>query len=823
VPGSTSCWHCAETIPAGIVIQARVAGQERAMCCQGCRAAAEWIEQLGLTDYYRLRTSPAQKPVAGVAHESWRNTEAARHVVRDLGGGLRETLLLVDGLRCTACAWLIERTLGALPGVAGVQVNALARRARVTWRDPATLTQVLQALSRTGYSALPLDARGLDDLRRRESRDALKRLLVAGFGAMQAMMYATAIYLGAADSLDAPTRDLLRWLGLLVATPVVLYSARPFFAGAARTLRARGVGMDVPVALAIAAVFAASVFEALRGSGEVYFDSVSMFVFFLLAGRYLEMRARHRSRDLTDALARLTPPFADRQLEDGGWQRVGIHELRVGDCVRVAEGGIVPADGVLLTGRCRVDEALLSGESAPVIKRREDLLIAGSVLEDGPVLLRVERVGGDTALAGIAALVDRAQRQRPRLQRAGELAAAKFTARVLALTALTAVAWGFFDATRAFAAAIAVLVISCPCAFALAVPAAITRALAALARRGVLVVNPDALQALAGCTHVLFDKTGTLTEVTLSAGDLQVFDGHSRDEALCLAATLARQSRHPIARTIARTIERSLARTFGGAHPGMSAAVIADVTSHAGLGVSATIAGRALRLGRADFAWPHTTPCASGDSVVLADDAGPIAAFCLGERLRPEASAVIEALQARGLTVLIASGDAPSKVAGIAARLNVGAWRARALPAEKLAWLAELRAGGARVLAVGDGINDAPLLAGADVSISMAQGAELAQASSDIVLLGARLGAIASARDTALQALAVIRQNQRWAMFYNLSTVPLAALGLIAPWLAALGMSASSLGVILNALRIGRDGAPASQLARADVAREAAA
>ena len=766
------------------------------MCCQGCRAAAEWIEQLGLADYYRLRTAPAQKPEAAgrSAHDFWDSADNARHVIRDLGADLRETLLLVEGVRCTACVWLIERALGAVPGVVSVQVNAMARRVRVSWRDlTVTLPQLLQILSRTGYQALPLDARGLDDLRRRESRDALKRLLVAGFGAMQAMMYATAIYLGAAQSLDAFTHGLLRWLGLLVATPVVLYSARPFFAGASRSLRARRVGMDVPVAMAIAAVYAASVLEVLRGSGEVYFDSISMFVFFLLTGRCLEMRARHRALDLTDALARLTPPFADRQREDGSLQRVGIHELRVGDCVRVAEGGIVPADGVLLTGRCRVDEALLSGESAPVAKRCGDPLIAGSVLEDGPVLVRIERVGADTALAGIAALVARAHTERPRLLVAGALAATRFVGRVLALTALTAVAWAVFDPARAFSAAIAVLVISCPCAFALAVPAALTRALSTLARRGVLVVKPDALQALAECTHALFDKTGTLTEPTLSLADVHTFDGFSRHEALRIAATLARQSRHPAARAIAV------------AHPGLDDLATDDVAIRAGLGVSARIAGHAYRLGRSDFAVAGR-PLAReyDDAVLLADDDGPIAAFRLGERLRPEACAAIEALQARGVTVLIASGDASLKVANIAARLNVSTWRARALPADKLAWLAELRAAGARVLAVGDGINDAPVLAGADVAIALAEGAELTQASSDIVLMGARLDAIALARDIARQTLAIVRQNQRWAMFYNLSAVPLAALGFVPPWLAALGMSASSLGVILNALRIGR-------------------
>ena len=308
-----------------------------------------------------------------------------------------------------------------------------------------------------------------------------------------------------------------------------------------------------------------------------------------------------------------------------------------------------------------------------------------------------------------------------------------------------------------------------------------------------LVVKPDALQALAECTHALFDKTGTLTEASLSLADVRTFNGVSREEALGLAATLARQSRHPAARAISA------------AHPGMNGVEVSDVATHAGLGVSAKIAGRALRLGRSDFAAAgNVLPEGCDDAVLLADDNGPIAALRLDERLRPEARDAIDALQARGITVLIASGDCPAKVSAIAARLGVVAWRARALPADKLAWLAELRAAGARVLAVGDGINDAPVLAGAEVAIALAEGAELAQASSDIVLMNARLDAIAPARDIARQTLAIVRQNQRWAMFYNLSAVPLAALGFVPPWLAALGMSASSLGVILNALRIGR-------------------
>jgi Cu2+-exporting ATPase len=795
------CWHCGDALPMDVEIQARVAGELRAMCCHGCRAAAEWIDQLGLAQYYTLRTAPAATQRDAVAPvdadpSAWIDEGDARHVVRDLGAGLRECLLLVEGLHCTACVWLIERALGAMPGIVAIQVNAASRRARVVWRESqVTFATILRAFPRIGFPVRPLDAKGLDDARRHASRTALKRLLVAAFGAMQAMMFAPTLYVGAAAGPDATTRDLLRWVGFLVATPVVFYSAKPFFAGAWRALRSGQLGMDVPVAFAIASVYVASLVEAIRGSGEVYFDSISMFVFFLLAGRYLEMRARHRAGDLTDALARLAPAFAERRDADGTLRRVAVHALRVGDCVHVPEGGVVPADGVLLDASCSTNEAMLSGESAPVAKRRGDMLVAGSILERGPAQLRVARVGADTALACFAPLVGRAQAERPRLARVGERAAGAFVACVLALTIVVAIAWGMVDPSRAFTAAVAVLVISCPCAFALAVPVAITRAIAALARQGVLVVKPDALQDLAGCTHVLFDKTGTLTDTALSLADVQVLGVASRDDALRIAASLARRSRHPVAQAIAA------------AHPDAVDAELTDVVSHPGLGISATLGGRSVRLGRSDFAVDgNVLPPGCDDAVLLADDTGPIAAFRLSECLRADARAAIEALQRQGMTVLIASGDAHERVGDIASRLGVREFRARQSPAGKLEWLASLRAAGARVVAVGDGVNDAPVLAGADVGIALAEGTELAQASSDIVLARGRLDAIAHARDVARQTLDIVRQNQRWALFYNVAAIPLAALGWVPPWLAALGMAASSFGVVLNTWRIGATG-----------------
>src|SRR5690606_38377718 len=655
-----------------------------------------------------------------------------------------------------------------------------------------------------GYQALPLDAAALDDLRRRESRTALKRLLVAGFGTMQAMMIVSGLYLGAFDGADTSMRDLLRWFGLLVATPVVFYAAQPFFVGAWRSLRAGALGMDVPVALAVALIYLSSVLETLQGGSEVYFDSVSMFVFILLVGRYLEMRARHRSGDLSEALARLSPPFADRIGEDGALERIGAIELRVGDRVHVAEGSGVPADGTLLSARCRVDESLLSGESRALPRQRGEALIAGSLLVEGPAELRVERVGSDTVLAGISSLVTRAATQRPRLAQAGERAAAGFVARVLALATLTAIGWTLFDPARAFGATLAVLVVSCPCAFALAVPAALTRALAVLARAGVLVVKPDAIEQLAGATHVVFDKTGTLTEPRLDLERVDAMAGLERDEALALAASLARGSRHPAARAIAAQADC------------VPLHAVESLRAEAGGGLEGIIDGRRLRLGSPGFAAAGAqVPPGFDDAVVLAGDEGVLAGFHLTERVRPGARAAVDALAAEGLQLEIASGDAATKVAAVAARLGVTRWHARLRPADKLARLAVLRAGGARVIAVGDGINDAPVLAGADVAVALASGAELAQAASDIVLAGERLDALADARAVARRTMAILRQNQRWALGYNLVAVPFAALGFVPPWLAAIGMSLSSLVVVLNALRIGRGEEAASTIVAA--------
>ncbi len=786
-----TCFHCGEPIPPGTRLTARVGDAARAVCCIGCRAAAEWIASLGLADYYRLRSEPAARARSGADFAAWDRPALRRLYVREHADGRAEVCVLVQGLRCAACGWLIERALGALPGLDEVNPNLAAKRLQLVGNPPGiALRRILAELARLGFEPQPLNAETLDALARAEQRAALKRLAVAGLGMMQAMMYAVALYAGAFAGMDPSTRDFFRWLGLLVTTPVVLYAGAPFLRGAARELAARRLGMDTPVALAVLLVYLASVIETVRGGAQVYFDSASMFVFLLLAARYLEMRSRHRAADVVDALARLQPALAARRTASGAFETVGTAELEPGDVIRVAAGGTIAADGELLDPSCRVDESLLTGEATPRLRRAGEVLLAGSTVLGGPVELRVRRIGADTVLSAIVRLVGRAGRQRPRWLRDSDVLAARFVGGVLLLAALTAAFWTWADAARAFPAALAVLVVACPCAFALAVPAATTRATAVLARCGVLVVKADALEKLTRITRLVFDKTGTLTDAQPELCGVETFGGWSEARCLRIAAALEAANPHPIAHAL---------RTAARGRPPLHASALEGVV---GAGVEGVVEGRHYRLGQRAFALDATAGDDADDGVWLADASGACAHFQLRERLRADAATTVAALRADGIEPEIASGDDAGRVAAIARRLGIAVWRARVTPAAKLARLAELRAGGAVVGAVGDGINDAPVLAGADLAIALGGGADLAQASADLVLAGDRLGALIDGRRIAAHTVRILRQNLRWALVYNFTSIPLAAAGLVPPWLAAIGMSLSSLAVVLNSLRI---------------------
>ncbi len=787
-----ACYHCGEPLPGGTPVTVTLDGAERAMCCHGCAAVARLVADAGLEDFYRFRTAPAMKPEA--ADTEWQvfdRADARKRFARANADGSAETDLVLEGINCAACAWLIENSLAPVPGVLEASVNPATGRARLRWDDAKTgLGALLTRISALGYRPHPVAA-GMADIAQNERRAALKRLAVAGLGMMQVMMYAVALYAGSFQGMDAHLAQFLRLVSLLVATPVVFYAGRPFFVSAWRDLSHRQAGMDVPVSIAIGSAYLASVWATLAGRGEVYFDSAVMFVFFLSLGRYAEMLARHRAGAVTDALVRMHPSTATR-LDDGAAVTVTVAELEAGDTVRVRYGEQVPADGRIVRGDGRMDESMLSGEPDPVRRGPGSKVYAASLNRGGPIEVLVERIGGETLVSAIGRLMSRAQAERPPVAQLADRAAHWFVAVLLVLAAGIGAYWYFVAPLDAFRIVLAVLVVTCPCALSLATPAAITAATSALGRAGLLITRGTALETLARTDTVIFDKTGTLTRGRPGITGVQILRPDMDEErARGIAAALERDSEHPLAQAFLA--------------PDVAPAPATEVVFHRGRGIEGTVGGTRWRIGAPAFcAEFYLRPVMHDAGVVLADAAGPVARFTLEDPLRPQAKAAVQTLERAGLEVLVASGDAPRAVAAVCSRLNIAEGRARLAPAEKLAWVRELQTQEKRVTVIGDGVNDAPVLAGADVGIAMGSGSALAQTSADVIVLSERLESLPLALGTAKKTVRVIRENLAWAVGYNLVAIPLAASGLLQPWMAAVGMSASSLIVVLNALRAGR-------------------
>ena len=776
------------------------------MCCAGCQAVAQAIVDGGLEDYYRHRDAMPESPREAIP-EALRDSALFDHpavqkdFVAPTGAGELEASLVLEGLTCAACVWLNEQHVARLPGVTAIHINYTTRRAQVRWDgNRIRLSQILDAIAAIGYRAHPYDADKAEALAKKERQSALWRLFVAGFGMMQVMMYAVPVYLADGD-MTPDIEALMRWASLVLTLPVVLYSAAPFFQRAWRDLGLRRVGMDVPVALGVGAAFVASLWATVSNQGEVYFDSVTMFVFLLLGGRYLEMMARQKAARGIEAINRAQPAVAFRVSDVAALsgEHVAVAELVVGDFVLVKPGERIPADGEVLSGNSSVDESLLSGESRPLPKRPGAALVGGSLNVASPLVMRVVAVGAATRLAAIQRLMTQAAGERPHLVAVADRYASRFVLALLILATLTAVFWWWFEPARALWVFVAVLVVSCPCALSLATPAALTVATGSLAQRGLLLTRGHAVETLAAVTHFVFDKTGTLTE-----GRPRVLTVWSRDgddeAALQLAAALELGSEHPLAAAFLVEVDAENL-------PQMS-----ERKSLAGAGVSAQYQGAELRLGSAAYgmalhgqglpaqieAWRT-----AGDAVVLlADTNGWRAAFRLGDQLRPGAQQMVERLRAQGIAVSIFSGDDVAVVRRLGAALGISDARGNLLPEDKHAAMRELQQAGAVVAMTGDGVNDAPVLAQAQLSIAMAGGTDLARSQADVVLLGDRLPAIADGVSLVRQAMRIVRQNLFWSFAYNITAIPLAMCGLVTPWMAGIGMSASSLLVVLNALRL---------------------
>ncbi|MDP3823124.1 MAG: cation-translocating P-type ATPase [Burkholderiales bacterium] len=739
-------------------------------------------------------------PAEQAGFTSWQQDAAGQRIA--------ESHFALTGLYCAACADVIEHALRAEPGVVSASVNYATRRASVRWRTERTRPSVLvAAVARAGYAAAPDLAEPARALRQRAWRDALWRLFVAAFCMMQVMMYAAPAYVAAPGTLAPDLLRLLQWASWLLSLPVVLFSAAPIFREAWQGVLQRQVRMDLPVAIGIGVTFAASsvaTFAPDTGLGhEVYFDSLTMFVFFLLGGRTLALRAQGRvAASLEAALAR--QPQAVRRLEaDGSVTLVALRALGIGDRVRVLVGEAFPADGCVTEGQTRVDEALLTGESRPVPKQPGDAAIAGSLNLGAPVTLRVERLGADTRYEAVVALMRSALTQRPALVRAADRVAVPFLWGVLLLAAAAGGVWSFIDPARAVWVMVSVLIVTCPCALSLAAPSALLAAAGSLARRGVLVQRLDALEALANLQTLYFDKTGTLTEDRLELRAVHVLPaalqaGLDAPAVLAQAGALAAFSAHPLSRALAdhaRQAQASVAPPWSG------------VTEQAGAGLQAFAPGAgATRLGAREWvdASHPALPGITGAQVWFGDERGALGCFEFDEALRPDAAALLAGLREAGLGLALLSGDTPERVQRVAGRLGVADAQGAATPELKLARLAAAQRAGLRVGMVGDGLNDAPVMARAHVSFAMGEGAAITRSKADFILMSGRLADVLFARVTARRAMRVVRQNLGWALAYNLTCVPLALFGLFPPWAAGLGMAASSLAVVLNAMRIAR-------------------
>jgi len=722
-----------------------------------------------------------------------------------------ESHVVLDGMHCAACALTIEDALKAVPGVQQADVSAATRRARVVWNPAQVLpSQWMAAVQHAGYRAMPAMDAFARAQRLRESRRALWRWLVAGFCMMQVMMYAWPAYVAQPGDLTAEMEHLLRWASWVITLPMVVFSCGPFFSSALRDIRLRRVSMDLPVALGMAITFVVSSAGTFDMDGifgkEVYYDSLTMFVFFLLTGRWLELRLRDRTAGALEAVMNRLPDSVERRTGDGSFVRVATRRLAVGDTVRVLAGEAFPADGRITAGHTHVDEALLTGESTPVARAEGGAVTAGSYNLQAPVEVLVESTGAQTRFAQIVALMESASLQKPRLAQLADRIARPFLWAVLVAAGLAAAWWWPTDPGHALMVAVAVLIVTCPCALSLATPVAMLTAAGTLARHGVLVRNLQALEALARVDTVVFDKTGTLTRDAMALRSVHTAPGISADEALSMAAALAGQSMHPVSRAVALA---------GAAASGHWRAT--DVREEAGRGLVGALADtrqdgappRVFRLGSALHAGVAAADASAALQAVLSlehDDGSvsEVARFELAEDLRTEAPGVVDALQRAGIAVQLLSGDRAGAVQRVAAQAGIAAAQGECTPQGKLAALKELQMAGHHVAMVGDGLNDGPVLAGAHASFAFGRAVPLAQAQADFVVLGDSLALVPQTVMLARHTLRVVRQNLWWAAGYNALCVPLAVVGAMPAWLAGLGMALSSLLVVLNAARLSR-------------------
>lgn len=793
----TPCFHCGEPVPANSGYSLEIKGIVRPMCCPGCQAVAETIMECGLASYYDHRTAPGTKgdlvPEELAALTHYDLAEVQQEFVTD-SGTLREIQLTVEGLTCAACAWLIERHLMTLGGLHYINVNTTTHRARIKWDpDQLSLSDILKGFAQIGYRAYPFQTHQQEALYAKEVRSYMFRLALAGLGSMQVMMCAVALYMDLFISVEDEFMVYFKWISLLLSTPIMIYSAQPFYVGAWRSLKQGHLSMDVSVSLALIGAFVASMWATVFNTGEVYYDSITMFVFFLLLGRFLELRARRKASESSSNLARLVPIMATR-IDDEGEHEVAAKTLQVGDRVRVLAGATLPADGIIVEGQASLNESMLTGEQLPLLKQRGDQVYAGTINTDAPLQIRVSHRIEESRIAQIMRLQDHALDDKPAIAQMADQLSRHFILVLLIIAAAVWTFWHFHQPDQAFWVTLAVLVATCPCALSLATPTALTSATANLTRNGILLRRGHVLDVLTKANRIVMDKTGTLTTGEISLTGTTALAEMDETHCLAIARAMEAQSEHPIARAFRLPTDSISVLP--------SAREITPVIGH---GITALVDGVRYRIGSAR--WLGLDPAQErgrGLAIYLANEQQVLARFNLEDTLRPDAKALIAAFKAAGLQTTVLTGDSSLQADEIARELGVDELVKGVSPDGKLAYLKTREAQGDISIMVGDGINDAPVLAGAHASFAMAGGTDLAKNSADAILLADDLSRLLEARVLAMRTRKIIIENFAWSIGYNLLVLPLAACGWLPPYLAAAGMSLSSLIVVTNSMRLNR-------------------
>jgi len=783
---SIGCYHCDLPVAVPNLFTASINGELRQFCCAGCEGIATLISGQGLSEFYRKRTASAETaPDVTSELDIFDDPQIQKQFVYQKGSLLHADLL-VQGVTCTACVWLIEKVLGGLNGVEQVSIHSATHRLQLVF-DPTVsrLSQILSHLLQFGYQAKPWRVSDIQQSYQQEKRTALKRLGLAGIGMMQVGMVAIAVYAGDFQGIDEPTRQLLNWVKAIMATPVVFYSAVPFFISAWRALKARHLNMDVPVAMAIGGAYLASAWATLTASGEVYFDAVMMFTFFLLVGRYFEHQSRHKNL-LDQWRYRAAIPNLAWRKNGNRFAQVPVDLITAGDKIRVLMGDQVPVDAKLLSASAHIDESIFSGESVPIRKRRGEPTYAGSTNLGDPIEMTATSGASDSCLARTNRAADEAEGSKPAWVSTADRVASYFVFAVILVSVATFAGWYLVAPERAFWVALSVLVATCPCALSLATPTVLAASIKHARSLGLLVRRSESLAKLPSITEVVFDKTGTLTNGRFTVQAITCESDYCVDELASIILSLEQDSRHPIG--------QSLRAAFSQYQP----VPVASAREHIGMGVEAVYQGSTWRLGRAK--WALDSDELAG--LVLSRDYKLVAAIQLSDELRLDAIETIAELKHRGIKVTVLSGDQQSVVDEVAQQLDIISALGNQTPDDKRQYIVRRQELGERVMMVGDGLNDIEVLAQADASVVVGEGIDLVVDRGDVLILNHRLAQLSKLFKLGARTRAVERQNIAWALSYNSLILPAAALGYVAPWAAAIGMSLSSILVVANALRV---------------------